>query len=105
MTAVGRGTAQISGQYYGVTSPSFGLSVISGEDIEQILMPTSPWTLNVGQPAALVPRLVLSSTAPSSTICDLDPPSRATYASSDSTVASIDANGLVTAAKAGTATQ
>jgi hypothetical protein len=102
--AVGRGTVAITGRYQGVTSAPFGLVVITGEDIEKILLPGSPWMMNVGQPAALVPRLVMFSTALSSTIYDLDPPGRATYASSDPTVAPIDASGIVTTAKPGTAT-
>lgn len=68
------------------------------------MLPGSPWTLKVGQPAALMPRLVMFSTPISSTIYDLAPPSRATYTTSNSQVASVDANGAITATAAGTAT-
>jgi hypothetical protein len=102
--AVGRGTATITGRYQGVVStPAYAL-VISGDDIAEIILTGSPWNLKVGQPAALGPRLVLAGMGPGSTIYDVTPANRATYTSSDPTVAPIDANGVITTVKPGEAT-
>ena len=60
--------------------------------------------LNVGETAGLAPRLVLFSTPLGSTTYDVMPTNRATYSSSDSTVAPIDVNGVITPVKPGEAT-
>src|SRR5262249_42425773 len=50
-------------------------------------------TFNVGQPVGFAPRLVL---VPGNVIYDLDPPTRATYASSNANVGTIGRDGILT---------
>jgi hypothetical protein len=96
VTATRSGVALIQGQYKGA-SASFPLQVISGADIVELLINKGTYTM--GQQVNFAPRLVL---APGNVIYDLDPPTRATYASSNSGVATIGPDGTLTTVAAGT---
>jgi hypothetical protein len=83
------GVALIQGQFNGV-SATFPLQVISGADIVELMI--NKGTFKVGQPVGFAPRLVL---VPGNVIYDLDPPTRATYASSNANVGTIGRDGML----------
>ncbi len=98
VTALNPGAALIQGTYNG-GSATFPLGVISGADI--VDMYSNFGTMTMNQPWGCAPRLVL---VPGNVIYDLDPPTRATYTSSNPAVATIAADGVVTSVSPGTTT-
>jgi hypothetical protein len=75
------------------------VGVISGADIMDMYIREGTMTMN--EPWSCAPRLVL---APGNVIYDLDPPTRATYASSNPAVATIATDGMMTSLSSGTTT-
>lgn len=98
VTGLTSGTALIQATYNG-GSATFPLEVISGVDIVDMYI--AHGTMTMSQPWSCAPRLVL---VPGNVIYDLDPPTRATYASSNQAVAIIAADGTVTSVSPGNTT-
>ncbi len=96
VTAMSSGAALIQGQYRG-SSATFPVQVISGADIVELII--NKGTFMMGQQVGFAPRLVLT---PGNVIYDLDPSTRATYASSNSRVATIAPDGMLTTIAPGT---
>lgn len=112
VAGVSRGRAGIRGQLLALSASS-ALRVLSGDEISMFFAVGAGggvkvdgsivWTMFAGQVMTLTPRAVYDKTSISSTIYDVSPGSRATWASSDPLTVSVTSSGQVTAHVAGVA--